>query len=135
MLVKPVQLQNALLPILVTLSGMVTLVKFVKKLNAIVPMLVIVALGNTIDTIQCIPLGTVAAALPVPVVKAPAVFLVLADRSRVTFFSAVCNASSNCVQPLLSVPISPKSICMGRGTGSAVCDLMYSTKVTERVSV
>jgi hypothetical protein len=134
-LVKLVQFLNALLPMVVTLFGMVILVKLMQPLNAISGIEVMVVLGNTIDTIWYIPLGMVSRVTPVA--KASGVLLVLPEMSRFTFFPAVCSAVSNCVQPLSAVPISPKFICMGRGTGSAVCDEMYwaNVKPVGRVSV
>jgi len=134
MLVKPVQFWNAQPKMLVTLLPIVTLVKPVQPLNAQVSIEVTVVLGNTIDTIRCIPSGITE--VVTPVMKAPFdELLVLADRSRFTSLPAVCNAASNCVQPLSAVPISPKSISMGRGTGSVVCAPRYWTKVRGRVSV
>jgi hypothetical protein len=112
-----------------TLLPMVTFVNLVKKRNALSGIKERVVLGSTIDTILYIPSGMLLGVTPVA--KAPFVLLSLADRSRATSFSPLCNANNNCVQPLSSVPIVPKSIAMGRGTVSTVCESMYSAKGTE----
>jgi hypothetical protein len=118
MLVKPVRL-NALSPMFVTpLLGMVTLVKLSQRSNALPPIWKVFVLGNTIDTMLCIPSGMKFHVTPV--VKDPFVLLQLADRSSATFLPAVCSAgSSDCLKASFS-PIVPKFISMGRNTGSAV---------------
>jgi hypothetical protein len=123
MLVKPVA-ENARLRMVITLLPIVTLVRLVKKRNASLPIAVIELLGNMIDTIWCIPLSAPLSLVPVEKMWS---VLVLADRSRATFLPAVYNAVSNCVQPLsglgsLLLHIAPKFICMGRNTGSVVCN-------------
>ena len=53
MLSKFVQLSNAPLPMLVTLSGMVTLLRFVQFRNAYSPMLVMLAGISTVSRFLC----------------------------------------------------------------------------------
>jgi len=125
-LVRLGKLRNALLRILITVLGMVMLVRLGKLRNAFSGISVTVVFGNTIDTMLCIPLGIIEACTPVK--KFPFELLKLADRSRATFFPPECNAVRKSTQPL-GMTIDPRLICMGRKTGSVVCAWMYWTSV------